>query len=102
MDVSIQRRRGTDDSLLRSEGYGGGARRRLRRAGTFSRADAGALVSDATITPGGTMLRVTAAAGTLRAVAAVTTGVVEEARRRHGTYPTATAALGRTLTAGLL
>ena len=59
-------------------------------------------MSDATITPGGTMLRMTAANGTLRAVAAVTTGVVEEARRRHGTYPTATAALGRTLTAGLL
>jgi molecular chaperone Hsp33 len=35
-------------------------------------------------------------------MAAVTTGVVEEARRRHETYPTATAALGRTLTAGLL
>ncbi len=51
---------------------------------------------------GGTLLRMTAAGDTIRAVAAVTTGVVEEARRRHGTYPTATAALGRTLTAGLL
>ena len=51
---------------------------------------------------GGTLVRVSAADDTIRAVAAVTTGVVEEARRRHGTYPTATAALGRTLTAGLL
>lgn len=48
------------------------------------------------------VLKVSAAADTVRALAAVTTGVVEEARRRHGTYPTATAALGRTLTAGLL
>ena len=51
---------------------------------------------------GDRLVRVTAAGDTIRAVAAVTTGVVEEARRRHGTYPTATAALGRTLTAGLL
>lgn len=41
--------------------------------------------------------------GTVRALAAVTTATVENARRRHGTAPTATAALGRTLTAaGLL
>ncbi len=41
--------------------------------------------------------------GTIRALAAVTTHTVEHARRRHGTAPTATAALGRTLTAaGLL
>jgi molecular chaperone Hsp33 len=40
--------------------------------------------------------------GTVRALAAVTTDLVEEARRRHGTLPTATAALGRALTAGLL
>ena len=51
---------------------------------------------------GGTLLRASAAGETIRAMAAVTTGVVEEARQRHGTYPTATAALGRTLTAGLL
>lgn len=50
----------------------------------------------------GTLLHASAAGETVRAMAAVTTGVVEEARRRHGTYPTATAALGRTLTAGLL
>src|SRR5437870_13197656 len=41
--------------------------------------------------------------GTVRAMAAVTTATVEQARRRHGTAPTATAALGRALTgAGLL
>ncbi len=50
----------------------------------------------------GVLLRASAAGETVRALAAVTTGVVEEARQRHGTYPTATAALGRTLTAGLL
>src|SRR5256885_16598226 len=41
--------------------------------------------------------------GTVRAMAAVTTATVEQARRRHGTAPTATAARGRALTgAGLL
>jgi molecular chaperone Hsp33 len=40
--------------------------------------------------------------GTVRGFAAVTTDLVEDARRRHGTLPTATAALGRALTAGLL
>jgi len=48
------------------------------------------------------LLRASAAGETIRALAALTTGVVEDARRRHGTFPTATAALGRTLTAGLL
>jgi len=52
--------------------------------------------------PGAMLLSASAAGDTVRAHAAITTGVVEEARRRHGTYPTATAALGRTLTAGLL
>lgn len=42
----------------------------------------------------------TAAEGMVRAFAARTTNLVDEARRRHGTYPTATAALGRVLTAG--
>jgi len=51
---------------------------------------------------GGILLRASAAGETVRALATVTTGVVEDARRRHDTLPTATAALGRTLTAGLL
>ena len=37
-----------------------------------------------------------------RVFAAVTTSLVDEARRRHDTWPVASAALGRTLTAGLL
>lgn len=37
-----------------------------------------------------------------RVFAAVTTGLVEEARRRHDTWPVASAALGRALTAGLM
>ncbi|MCL6561318.1 MAG: Hsp33 family molecular chaperone HslO, partial [Firmicutes bacterium] len=40
--------------------------------------------------------------GQFRVFAAVTTDLVEEARRRHDTWPVATAALGRALTAGLL
>lgn len=35
-------------------------------------------------------------------LACITTNLVEDARNRHGTYPTATAALGRTLTGGCL
>lgn len=45
------------------------------------------------------MVRATAGGGSIRAFACTTTGLCEEARRRHGTYPTATAALGRALTA---
>jgi len=45
------------------------------------------------------MVIATAAGGGLRAYAAVTTQLVEEARRRHGLYPTAAAAVGRTMTA---
>lgn len=48
------------------------------------------------------MVRAIAAGGNIRAFAACTTQVVEEARRRHDTWPTATAALGRALTATLL
>lgn len=48
------------------------------------------------------LVRMLSADGTVRALAAVTTGLVEDARVRHGTLPTATAALGRALTAGLL
>ena len=48
------------------------------------------------------LARALAYGGTVGALAAVTTGLVEEARRRHGTAPTATAALGRALTGALL
>lgn len=40
--------------------------------------------------------------GHVRALAAATTGAVEEARWRHGLYPTAAAALGRTLSVAAL
>lgn len=40
--------------------------------------------------------------GQFRVFAAITTDLVEEARRRHDTWPVASAALGRALTAGLL
>lgn len=40
--------------------------------------------------------------GNIRGLACVTTGLVEEARRRQGTFPTASAALGRALTGGEL
>jgi molecular chaperone Hsp33 len=43
-----------------------------------------------------------AANNQLRCMAAVTTNLVGEACRRHRTFPTASAALGRTLTGGLL
>lgn len=49
-----------------------------------------------------TLYHVTAAEGRIRALAARTTSVVEEARWRHGLYPTATAALGRALTGAAL
>lgn len=48
------------------------------------------------------LVKATAAGNTVRALAAITTDLVEEARQRHQTAPTASAALGRTLTAGLL
>jgi len=44
------------------------------------------------------LVRAIAAGGNVRAFVAVTTDLVDEARRRHDTWPTATAALGRTLT----
>lgn len=44
------------------------------------------------------MARALAGDGRIRALALRTTGVVAEAQRRHGTWPTATAALGRALT----
>lgn len=48
------------------------------------------------------IVRATAGNGQIRAFAASTHQVVEEARRRHNTSPVATAALGRLLTAGAL
>ena len=48
------------------------------------------------------LARALGADGTVRGLAAVTTTLVEEARQRHGTLPTATAALGRALTSALL
>jgi molecular chaperone Hsp33 len=44
----------------------------------------------------------TAADATIRVIAAVTTDLADEACGRHGTLPTASAALGRTLTGALL
>ncbi len=40
--------------------------------------------------------------GEIRAYATRTTNTVEEGRRRHDTWPTATAALGRSMTAGVM
>jgi molecular chaperone Hsp33 len=51
---------------------------------------------------GDRLVRALAHGGTVRALAAVTTDLVEEARDRHCTAPTATAALGRALTGALL
>ncbi|BFH65881.1 Hsp33 family molecular chaperone HslO [Paenibacillus azoreducens] len=48
------------------------------------------------------LIRGTAMSGRVRAFAVRTTGLVEELRQRHDTWPTATAALGRTLTAGAM
>lgn len=48
------------------------------------------------------LIHATAAGNQLRCMAAVTTNLVGEACRRHRTFPTASAALWRTLTAGLL
>nr|WP_298438921.1 Hsp33 family molecular chaperone HslO [Geobacter sp.] len=48
------------------------------------------------------LVRVITKDGSIRALACVTTGLVGELCRRHGTWPTASAALGRGLTAGAL
>lgn len=43
------------------------------------------------------LVQATAAKGSLRGIAVISTSIVEEARRVHATFPTATAALGRTM-----
>lgn len=48
------------------------------------------------------LVRIIAESANIRALACVTTELVNEARRRHGTWPTASAALGRALTGGAL
>ncbi|MEK3899914.1 MULTISPECIES: Hsp33 family molecular chaperone HslO [unclassified Paenibacillus] len=48
------------------------------------------------------LVRGTAMNGRVRAFAVRTTELVDELRRRHDTYPTATAALGRTVTAAAI
>lgn len=48
------------------------------------------------------LARAIAAGGRLRGLAAITTETIEEARRRHGTFPVASAALGRAMTAAVL
>lgn len=44
-----------------------------------------------------TLARATAESGKIRAIAVIGTRLVESARRRHGTFPVATAALGRSM-----
>ena len=48
------------------------------------------------------LVRAIAKSGSVRALVCVTTDLVEDICKRHGTLPTATAALGRALTAGTL
>lgn len=48
------------------------------------------------------LIRGTALNNKVRCFAVRTTAAVEEARKRHDLYPTATAALGRTMTAGIM
>ena len=48
------------------------------------------------------LVRIMTKAGNIRALACSTTNLVDEARVRHGTLPTASAALGRALTGGAL
>ncbi|GAB6875834.1 hypothetical protein JCM13210_05600 [Thermaerobacter litoralis] len=77
------------------------------RAGTVSGGDAGPAGDvEAHGEPwaegGDYLVRAVAGDGLVRVLACRTTRLVEEARRRHDTWPTATAALGRVLTATAL
>ena len=48
------------------------------------------------------LVRILATSGSVRGLACVTTSLVDDVCKRHGTQPTASAALGRALTAGAL
>jgi molecular chaperone Hsp33 len=48
------------------------------------------------------LVRIVTKTENIRALACVTTGLVNKARKRHGTFPAASAALGRALTGGAL
>jgi molecular chaperone Hsp33 len=48
------------------------------------------------------LVRILAKSGNVRGLACVTTGLVDDVCKRHGTLPTASAALGRALTGGTL
>jgi molecular chaperone Hsp33 len=48
------------------------------------------------------LVRIFTKTGNIRGLACVTTNLVDEARRRHNTSPTASAALGRAMTGGAL
>lgn len=48
------------------------------------------------------LMRICTKEGKIRGLACVTTNPVEDARRRHNTFPTARVALGRALTVGAL
>jgi molecular chaperone Hsp33 len=60
------------------------------------------ILTDETKTDGDMLVYGLAADETVRCMAAITTDTVAEAARRHRTSPTATAALGRTMTGALL
>jgi len=59
-------------------------------------------MNNASVGPSDVRVRAISEDGTVRAVAAVTSTLAEEARRRQQSAPTATAALGRALTASAL